>query len=68
MPAVAVIGILAQAGVGNHGQLRHSGFDGAGGLLNDALVSVGLRALGVLVVWNTNGPYEIKNFKQLCGN
>ncbi len=46
--AVAVVGVLAQADIGDHGQLRNLGLDGADGLLDDAGVAVGVLAHGVL--------------------
>jgi len=49
-PAVAVIGVLAQADVGHDEQLRVRLLDRARRELDDALVVVGAGALGVLAV------------------
>ena len=48
-PAVAVVGVLAQADVGDHEQLGVRGLDRARGELHDALVVPGAGALGVLL-------------------
>ena len=48
--AVAVVGVLAEADVGDHAHLRDRVLDGADGLLHHPVVVVGLGAPGVLVL------------------
>ena len=45
--AMAVVGILAQAHIGDHRQFRHLVLDRAGGPLDNAVFGVGLGAQGV---------------------
>ncbi len=49
---MAVIGVLAEADVPNHQQLRYRPLHCANRLLDDPLVVVGFRAGGVLRRWN----------------
>src|SRR5205809_361452 len=48
--AVTVAGVLAEAHVGDDEQIRHGVLHGADRLLDDAVVGVGFRPAGVLVV------------------
>ena len=51
--AVAVIGVLTHADVGDYQQFGNFGLNRLDGLLNDAGVGIGVLAEGVFFFWNT---------------
>ena len=63
--AVAVVGVFAKAHVGQQQQARHRFLEIGQGALNDAVIGIGVRAEGVLVVGNTEqndaGDAQIPN-------
>jgi len=51
--AMTVVGVLAQADVGDHHQIGHLVFDGFYSSLHDAVFGIGLRAQSILALWDT---------------
>ena len=68
-PAVAVVGVFAKAHVGQQQQAWHRFLERGQGALNDAVIGVGVRAEGVLMVGNAEqndaGDAQIPNLPAL---